>query len=62
MNVKLLEYYERQKSQVNTKLILIRSIWEVLHWCSVFIPPSRYIVINVVKPISDNLYFIIFYK
>ena len=29
----------------------------LIYWCILFIPAGRYIVINVVKPISDNFFF-----
>ena len=33
---------------------IIRSICEVMPWCSLFIPTGRYIVIDVVKPTSGK--------
>ena len=33
-----------------------------MHWCLLFIPIGKYIVIDVVKPISGTIFFILFIK
>ena len=38
---------------------IIRSMWEVMHWCLVFLHTDRYIVIDVVKSISGHFYLIL---